>query len=88
MSFVCALKVFNLLSKFESGDKETIDLFKKIVSICIEGQKKIISSLGIAYDYFDYESKYIFNKKTNELIKKFDATGKTFIDEGSSKETS
>jgi arginyl-tRNA synthetase len=75
-------KVFNLLSRFEGGDKKTIDLFKKVVSLCIDGQIRIMSSLGINYDYFDYESKYIFNKKTNELIKRFEKTGKIFVDEG------
>jgi arginyl-tRNA synthetase len=74
-------ELFNLLSKFESGDKDTIDSFRKIVSVCIEGQKKILSFLGIKYDYFDYESDYIINKKTDEIIKVLKKKGKIFTDD-------
>jgi len=74
-------KIFNILSKFENGDEETIELFRKIVSLCIEGQKRILAELGIRYDYFDYESEYIINKKTDEILKRFEKKGRLFTDE-------
>jgi arginyl-tRNA synthetase len=58
-----------------------MDSFRKIVSVCIEGQKKILSSLGIKYDYFDYESDYIINKKTDEIIEVLKKRGKIFTDD-------
>ena len=49
-------KVFELLEKFEKKDKQTTELFRKIVNICVEGQKKILENLDIKFDKFDYES--------------------------------
>ena len=60
--------VLNLLYKLEKGDKKVRKDFKKIVDICIQGQKKIFLKLGIKYDYFDHESKYLWNKKTDEIL--------------------
>jgi len=78
-------KVYELLSKFEKGDKEIMDLFRKIVSLCVKGQREILSKLDINYDYFDYESEYIINKKTDEALKRLEKTGKLFTDENGRK---
>ncbi len=78
-------KVFELLSKFEKGDKETMNLFKKIVSLCVDGQKRILAELGIKYDYFDYESEYIINKRTEEVLKMLEKTGRLFTDDNGRK---
>lgn len=71
-------EVFDNLNKLENGDKETIEKFRKIVQVCIEGQRKIFAELGIKYDYFDYESDFILNGTVDELLKKLEATGKLF----------
>jgi len=64
-------QVFELLKKFEQGNKTVSNRFKKIVNTCVKGQTKILSELGISYDYFDNESDYL-NKATNilNLLKK------------------
>lgn len=71
-------EVFDNLNKLESGDKETIESFRKIVQVCIEGQRKIFSELGIKYDYFDYESDFILNGTVEKVLKDLEATGKLF----------
>jgi arginyl-tRNA synthetase len=71
-------KVFELLHKFEHKDKKITELFKKIVGIAIEGQKKILSSIGIYFDYFDYESRYIDSAKI--ILGELEKTGKLFRD--------
>jgi len=71
--------VFELLNKFESGDKKTIKKFKQVVSICIQGQLKILNEFGIYYNFFDYESKYL-GKKVNSIIERLEKTGKVFKD--------
>ncbi|MBI2653133.1 arginine--tRNA ligase [Candidatus Woesearchaeota archaeon] len=73
-------KVLELLNKLEKGDKTIKNKFKKIVGVCVKGQIKILSELGIKYDIFDYESKYLWNKKTEEMLKRLEKTGKLFID--------
>ena len=73
-------KVLELLNLLEKGDNPTKNKFQKIVDICVKGQVKILSELGIKYDFFDYESKYLWDKKTDETLKRLEKTGKLFID--------
>jgi len=73
-------KVLELLNLLEKGDKTIKNKFKKIVQVCVKGQVKILSELGIKYDFFDYESKYLWDKKTDETLKRLEKTGKLFID--------
>jgi len=74
-------KVFELLHKLELNDEKTKKSFKKIVEICVKGQTKILSELDIKYDKFDYESDYLWDKKTEEILKKLESTKKLFIDD-------
>lgn len=73
-------QALGLLNKLEKGDKKIKSKFKKIVDVCVKGQVKIFSELGIRYDFFDYESKYLWSKKTDEALKRLEKTGKLFID--------
>ena len=72
-------KVFELLHKFEHKDKQTVSLFKKIVDTAVKGQKKILSDIGIEFDYWDYECKYIEHGK--QILKDLEKTGKLFKDD-------
>ncbi len=72
--------VLALLSKLEKGDKAVRQKFKKIVDVCIKGQTKLFSDLGIKYEKFDYESEFLWSKKTDEALKRLEKTGKLFID--------
>ncbi|MFH2028030.1 MAG: arginine--tRNA ligase, partial [Nanoarchaeota archaeon] len=78
-------EVFDLLNRLESNDKETKNKFKNIVNICIEGQTKILSDLNITYNKFDYESDYLWSKKTDDVLKKLEKTKKLFTDEDNRK---
>lgn len=71
-------EVFDNLNKFESGDKETIEKFRKIVETCINGQREIFAELGINYDYYDYESDLILNGSVDKVLEKLKETGKLF----------
>lgn len=72
-------QVFDLLEKFESGDKETTKKFNKVTSTCVKGQEKILGRLGIKYDSFDYESVYL--NKSKEILAQLEKSGKLFQDE-------
>jgi arginyl-tRNA synthetase len=69
-----------LLNKLEAGDAETKMQFHNIVKTCIDGQSKILGELGIHYDSFDYESEYLWSKRTDEILKLLEKTGKLFVD--------
>lgn len=72
-------QVFDILYKFEKGDQEVIQKFQKITQTCVKGQEKILSQLGIHYDFFDYESKYL--KDSEKILSEFQKTKKLFQDE-------
>ncbi|MCH8003793.1 MAG: arginine--tRNA ligase [Nanoarchaeota archaeon] len=68
------------LNKLENGDKKIKNEFKKIVNISVKGQIGIFSELGIKYDVFDYESSYLWSKKTHEALKLLEKSGRFFFD--------
>lgn len=72
-------EVFNLLYRFEGGDKEVVKKFRRISETCVKGQAEIFSGMGIHYDYFDYESSYI--PKSKQILSELEKTGKLFRDE-------
>src|SRR3989344_2568754 len=74
--------IFDLLYKFEHNDKKIMKRFKKVTKICVDGQKKILSDLGIKYDSFDYESDYI--GKAKKILLELEKTGKLFKHENRS----
>lgn len=71
-------QVFDLLYEFENGNRKISNKFKKITNICVNGQKKILADLGINYDFFDYESKYLRNYEG--ILSKLEKTKKLFKD--------
>lgn len=73
-------EVLQILYKLENGDKKIIGEFKKIVGVAVKGQAAILSELGIKYDAFDYESDYLWSRKTHEALKMLEKTGSFFFD--------
>jgi arginyl-tRNA synthetase len=73
--------VFAVLKQLEDGDAKVRKQFRDIVDICVEGQQEILSEMGIVYDKFDYESDYLFNKKTDAALATLKKSGKLFTDE-------
>jgi len=74
-------ETLSILYQLEQGDKSVIKEFKKVVGIAIKGQTKLFSELNIDYDVFDYESKYLFNKKTDEALGLLKKTARFYFDE-------
>ena len=64
-------EIFELLAKLESGNKKVIKEFEEVVDVCIKGQAKIFGELGIKYDYFDYESKFLKSKMLKDILETF-----------------
>src|SRR3989344_3563514 len=74
-------KVFALLNKLEKKDRETMQKFRSVVKTCIDGQTAILNELGIHYDYFDYESDYLWSRETEKILDRLRDTCKLFEDE-------
>lgn len=73
-------EVFKLLKKLEQGDENIKKRFREIVDICIKGQIRLFSELGIEYDKFDYESDYLWSGRTTKVLEELKKTGKLFLD--------
>ena len=73
-------QALHLLNLLEKRDPKVKKQFKNIVDTCVKGQAKIFSDLDIHYDYFDYESEYLWSKKTEKSIRLLEKTGKLFLD--------
>ncbi len=73
--------VFQLLNKLENGDANVRKQFRDIVEVCIAGHRAILHDAGIEFDSFDYESDYLFNKKTERVLAQLKETKKLFTDE-------
>ena len=64
-------EIFSLLENMESGNQKIKKEFNNVVKVCIEGQSKIFNSLGIKYDYYDYESKFLKSKILKDILASF-----------------
>lgn len=60
--------VLSIQKKFEDGDKETVKKFKKIVGICLEGQRAILKRLNTDYDVFVHESDFLFDGSAEKVL--------------------
>jgi len=73
-------EVLAVLRQLEGGDKKVIKEFDRVVDIAVKGQVRLLSGLGIKYDAFDYESSYLWGRKTEEALELLKKTGKFYFD--------
>lgn len=76
-----AAKGYELLVKMEEGDAETHRRFHAVTDLCLKGQVAVLSRLGITYDVFDRESKYIKDARLDAVMDALREKGALFIDE-------
>lgn len=74
-------KILAILYALEKGDRKIKRQFRRIVKVCLEGQKKILNELGIRYDFYDYESDYLWSKSLQKILNKLKKTSSLFRDE-------
>lgn len=57
-----------LMQRVESGDPATVEKFKKEVSRCLDGFRVTMKDLNVTHDKFVWESDFIRNGSTEEII--------------------
>ena len=72
---------YALLARMEEGDPEAAARFKEVTDLCLKGQLAVLARLGISYDTFDRESKYVRDTRLDALVAKLESSGAAFIDE-------
>lgn len=68
------LEVNGVLAKYESGDPETIQRFKKVVESCMLGQRQTLERINIYYDRFVWESQFVRDGSVGKILEKLKKT--------------
>ncbi len=76
-----AARGYDLLAKMEEGDPATAEKFFNITEKCLRGQLAVLARLGISYDRFDRESKYLKNERLNVVLEALRVKKAVFTDE-------
>ncbi len=71
-----------ILQKCELGDKRSLEDVKRTAEFCLEGQVKSLKRLGITFDHFDYESKFLESGEVKKVIVKLKSLNEHTILEG------
>ncbi|UCD92938.1 MAG: arginine--tRNA ligase [Methanobacteriota archaeon] len=61
-------EIDQLAEKSEEGDEESIQKLKKVVDDVLAGQKETLERLGITFDSFDFESKFVLDGSAQKAI--------------------
>ena len=72
---------YELLAKMEEGDPETAQKFHDVIDLCLKGQLAVLARLGIAYDQFDLESKYLKDERLEGVLEALREKEAVFTDE-------
>ena len=76
-----AEKGYELLAKMEEGDPETAQRFQDVTELCLNGQLAVLKRLGIDYDQFDRESKFLKDSRLDEVLDALRRRGALFTDD-------
>lgn len=72
---------YAILAKMEEGDPEVAVKFNQVTELCLNGQVAVLGRLGIEYDTFDKESKYLNDPRLDEVVAALESKGAVFTDE-------
>lgn len=72
---------YDMLAKMEQGDAEVAKQFYEVTDLCLKGQTGVLARLGISYDQFDRESKFLNDPRLDEVVKALEEKGAVFTDE-------
>lgn len=74
-------QAYDLLRKMEEGDQETRDRLFAVTELCLHGQLMVLARLGVNYDVFVRESKYVKDPRLDALCDSLREKGALFVDE-------
>jgi arginyl-tRNA synthetase len=61
-------EISKLLTRYEKGDAEVREKFKKVVEKCIAGQMQTLHRLNVTYDKIVWESQFVFNSDVEKVV--------------------
>lgn len=83
-----ASQIMSSLHRFENGDRATADAFREAASIVLAGMRESLARLNVHMDRYSWESEYVFNGATADVVAKLkktplaqqDETGAWYVD--------
>ncbi|MFP6597995.1 MAG: arginine--tRNA ligase [Candidatus Hydrogenedentota bacterium] len=72
---------YAMLAKMEEGDPDVAAKFNQVTTLCLDGQVAVLGRLGIEYDHFDRESKYLNDPRLDEVVAALEKRDAVFTDE-------
>jgi arginyl-tRNA synthetase len=76
-----AAKGYELLAKMEEGDPDTARRFYAVTETCLRGQLAVLARLGIQYDVFDRESRFLKDPRLEPVLEALREKEAVFVDE-------
>lgn len=73
-------KVFDILEKIEHEDKKVMLKLKKLMKVAIDGQRDVLKKIGVEFDFFDFESKYVKEKILHNIVERLKHKAHVFED--------
>jgi arginyl-tRNA synthetase len=67
-------QVSEILTSYEHMDPGISEKFRRMVNLCLEGQKMTLARMNVFYDTFVWESGFVKNGSVNEVVEKLART--------------
>lgn len=75
-------EVSKIMKLYESGDPETTNLIRRLVTLCIEGFKQTLTRFGVEIDVWDWESELVWGGEVDNIIQMLEKSPLTKLHKG------
>jgi len=75
-------EVNELMQLYESGDEDTAEKFRQAVEFALTGIRETLVRLNISHDSYHWESEFVMDGSTSQVLESLEATGLTEWEEG------
>jgi arginyl-tRNA synthetase len=67
-------EISDILNKYEHLDSAVTEKFRRMVNLCLEGQKMTLARMNVFYDLFVWESDFVKNGSVNKAVEELAKT--------------
>jgi arginyl-tRNA synthetase len=67
-------EISEILNQYEHMDPAVADKFKRMVNVCMEGQKTTLARMNVFYDLFVWESDFVRNGSVKKIVEELSKT--------------
>ncbi len=67
-------EISTLITRYENRDEKTVQLFRSLVDLVLEGFKETFKKIDIAFESFDWESSFIWDGSVKKILNELKKT--------------